>query len=340
MERKMATVRRIDDIQPIIGADLIEAVKIGGWNVVAQKSMGYKVGDLVIYCEIDSFIPNEIAPFLTQEGKEPKEYKGAKGERLRTKKLRGVVSQGLLLPLSVVFELDPQTSVDIVGTNVSEILGVMKWEPPTEFQSPDAKGLFPSFIPKTDQERIQNLKSEYQKWYDESDQWEVTEKLDGSSMTVFFNNSEIRVCSRNLELKESTENTFWKTAQSSGAIESLKVLGKNIALQGELIGPGIQGNKYNLSEFMFYIYDVFDIDAQEYYLVADRRQIVNHLGLLHVPVYYDAELQTDCIQAVIQDAEGKSCLCITTEREGKVYKNTKTHESFKAISNRWLMKFE
>jgi len=256
------------------------------------------------------------------------------------KKLKGVVSQGLLLPLSVVFELDPQTSVDIVGTNVSEILGVMKWEPPAEFQSPDAKGLFPSFIPKTDQERIQNLKSEYQKWYDESNQWEVTEKLDGSSMTVFFNNSEIGVCSRNLELKESTENTFWKTAQSSGAIESLKVLGKNIALQGELIGPGIQGNKYNLSEFMFYIYDVFDIDAQEYYLVADRRQIVNHLGLLHVPVYYDAELQTDCIQAVIQDAEGKSCLCITTERKGKVYKNTKTHESFKAISNRWLMKFE
>lgn len=104
MERKMATIRKIDDIQPIEGADLIHAVKIGGWTVVAQKSMGYKVGDLVVYCEIDSFIPTEVAPFLTQAGHFPKEYNGIKGERLRTKKLKGVISQGLLLPLDVLYE--------------------------------------------------------------------------------------------------------------------------------------------------------------------------------------------------------------------------------------------
>lgn len=104
MERKMATIRKIDNILPIEGADLIHAVKIGGWTVVAQKSMGYKVGDLVVYCEIDSFIPTEVAPFLTPEGKEPKEYNGIKGERLRTKKLKGVISQGLLLPLDVLYE--------------------------------------------------------------------------------------------------------------------------------------------------------------------------------------------------------------------------------------------
>lgn len=104
MERKMATIRRIDKIEPIEGADLIEAIKIGGWTVVAQKAMNYKVNDLVVYCEIDSFIPTSIAPFLTQPGKFPKEFNGVEGERLRTKKLKGIVSQGLLLPLSILYE--------------------------------------------------------------------------------------------------------------------------------------------------------------------------------------------------------------------------------------------
>jgi len=340
MERKMATVRRIDDIQPIIGADLIEAVKIGGWNVVAQKSMGYKAGDLVIYCEIDSFIPNEIAPFLTQGGKEPKEYKGVKGERLRTKKLKGVVSQGLLLPLSVVFELDPQTSVDIVGTNVSEILGVQKYEPPAEFLAANAKGSFPYFIPKTDQERIQNLKNKYNDWYVESNTWEVTEKLHGSSMTVYFKDGEVGVCSRNLELKEDLDNTFWKTAHSSGAVEALKSLGKNMAVQGELIGPGINDNIYKLTDFKFYVFNIFDIDKQQYFVPSHCRSVVEKLQLLHVPVLYSEVLQQDNIEDVLSYAEGKSQLNITTEREGLVFKKFDASESFKAISNRWLIKHE
>ena len=103
-ERKLATIRRITEINSIEGADLIEAISIGGWTVVAQKAMGYKVNDLVVYLEIDSFVPTEVAPFLTQEGKEPKEYLGIKGERLRTKKLKGVVSQGLILPISILYE--------------------------------------------------------------------------------------------------------------------------------------------------------------------------------------------------------------------------------------------
>ena len=343
MERKMATVRRIEDIQPIPGADLIEAVKIGGWTVVAQKSMQYKTNDFVIYCEIDSFIPTEIAPFLTQAGHLPKEYNGIKGERLRTKKMKGVISQGLLLPLDTLSKFPSEQWFNVESfenQDVSELLGIIKWEPKPEFQSADAKGLFPSFIPKTDQERVQNLMSDYQKWYDEKSAWEVTEKRDGSSMTVFFKDSEIGVCSRNLELKEDLNNTFWKTAYSSGAVEALKKLGRNIVIQGELVGPGIQGNKYNLSDYRYYVYDVFDIDKQEYFLVADRRQLVKQLDLLHVPVYYDAILQEEDIQEVLLSAEGKSDLCATTEREGKVYKNTQTHESFKAISNRWLMKFE
>lgn len=340
MERKMATIRKIDNILPIEGADMIEAVKIGGWTVVAQKSMGYKINDLVIYCEIDSFIPTEIAPFLTQAGHFPKEYKGVKGERLRTKKLKGVISQGLLLPLSVLNNVESEL---MEGLDVSVPLGVVKWDPPAEFQSPDAKGLFPSFIPKTDQERIQNLSKDFQKWKEEGTIWEVTEKLDGSSMTVFYKEGQLGVCSRNLELKEDENNTFWKAAKSNGATSVLTNKGKNIALQGELVGPGIQGNKYNLTDHVYFVYDIFDIDKQSYFLPEERQAFCKDAFLNHVPVLNHVHFtkdSTETIEDVLKSAEGKSVAGSKPEREGLVYKSYKTQDSFKAISNKWLCKFE
>lgn len=344
MERKMATIRKIDNILPIEGADLIHAVKIGGWTVVAQKSMGYKINDLVVYCEIDSFIPTEIAPFLTQAGHFPKEYKGVKGERLRTKKLKGVISQGLLLPLSII---PPNPFVRENFWNewddVSPLLGIQKWDPSAEFQSPDAKGLFPSFIPKTDQERIQNLSKDFQQWKEEGTIWEVTEKLDGSSMTVFYNEGQIGVCSRNLELKEDENNTFWKAAKSNGATSVLTNKGKNIALQGELVGPGIQGNKYNLTDHVYFVYDIFDIDKQSYFLPEERQAFCKDAFLNHVPVLNHVHFtkdSTETIEDVLKSAEGKSVVGSKPEREGLVYKSYKTQDSFKAISNKWLCKFE
>ena len=96
--RKMATVRKINAIGPIEGADAIEVATVGGWKVVAQKGL-YNVGDLAVYFEIDSWIPNTLAPFLTKPGQHPKVFEGIEGERLRTIKLRGQISQGLLMPL-------------------------------------------------------------------------------------------------------------------------------------------------------------------------------------------------------------------------------------------------
>lgn len=337
-ERNMVTVRRIDSIESIEGADIIEAVNIGGWTVVAQKSMNYEVNDLVLYCEIDSFIPSSVAPFLTQEGKQPKEYNNTQGERLRTKKLKGVISQGLLLPLAVLSSFNVIEVTE--GLDVSELLNVVKWEPPAEFLASNAKGLFPSFIPKTNQERIQNLKSKYNDWLFEDSSWEVTEKLHGSSMTVFFKDGEVGVCSRNLELIEDSSNTFWKTAISSGAVDALKSLGENIAIQGELVGPGLNENIYKLTDFKFYVFDIFDIDEHEYFVPTHRQRVVEKLQLLHVPVLYSGSLQEDNITSVLANAEGKSALHTTTEREGFVFKKSDGSESFKAISNKWLLKHE
>ena len=96
-ERKLAKIVKIDDVMPIQGADKIAHYKVGGWYVVDKKDQ-YNIGGLAVYCEIDSWIPTELAPFLSK-GKEPREYNGVKGERLKTIKLRGALSQGLLLPV-------------------------------------------------------------------------------------------------------------------------------------------------------------------------------------------------------------------------------------------------
>jgi RNA ligase (TIGR02306 family) len=89
--RKLASIKKIDDIQPIEGADKICTYRVGGWWVVDTVNR-YQIGDAVVYCEIDSWIPNEIAPFLSK-GKEPRIFNGVKGERLRTIKLKGALSQ-------------------------------------------------------------------------------------------------------------------------------------------------------------------------------------------------------------------------------------------------------
>jgi len=256
--RKLATVRRIAEVRPIEGADLIEAVRVDGWWVVCKKDE-YSVGSLAVYVEIDSWVPTKIAPFLSK-GKEPKEYEGILGERLRTVKLRGQLSQGLLLPVNVI---DSDVSED---ADVTEILGITKWEPPAEFRAANAKGNFPFFIRKTDQERLQNIKGQHLESFVGS-LLQKTEKLDGSSLTMFSKDGCIGVCSRNLELIRDEENTFWKTAINNGVdnlSEFCKGLEIDIAIQGEMIGPNIQGNKYNLRDHEFYCYDIFDITNQKY----------------------------------------------------------------------------
>lgn len=161
-ERKLATVRRVADIRPIEGADMIHVVTVDGWKVVAQKAMGYQIGDLVVYFEIDSFIPHELAPFLTKEAAYPKEFNGVKGERLRTLTLRGQVSQGLLMPLEVAAAAAaakfPDQKIDISfeeGDDLTEILSIQKWEAPISPQMQgQVRGTFPTqYAPKTDQER-------------------------------------------------------------------------------------------------------------------------------------------------------------------------------------------
>lgn len=349
--RKMATVRRIDSIRPIPDADAIECAVVGGWTVVVKKGE-FKAGDLAVYCEIDSWVPNEIAPFLTKPGQEVKEYEGIKGERLRTVKLRGQLSQGLLLPIQVLEPLvadgkgmDIAAAVASNDSDVSTLLNIKKYEAPIPAQlAGEVKGAFPGFIPKTDQERIQNFSNELEEWKAEGAFWEVTEKLDGSSMTVYIRDGEIGVCSRNLELKRNHNNSLWKAVANQGIEEILNGYEYfdsefAVALQGELVGEGIQGNPYKIKGQKFYIFDIYDIAAGRYYTPAERSKFVKETGLAHVPVMDNGGLLQDVsMEKILLGAESKSMLNAQTEREGLVFKREDGKASFKAISNRFLLK--
>lgn len=335
--RKMATIRVIDALNPIEGADAIECATIGGWKVVVKKGE-FRVGDRAVYCEIDSWIPTEIASFLSK-GKEPREFEGIRGERLRTVKLRGQLSQGLLLNLDDVI---PQTNSFPEGEDVSELLGIVKWERPMNAQLAGmAKGNFPSVIPKTDQERVQNLVKEIATAAADQLHYEVTEKLEGSSMTVYLIDGDFGVCSRNLDLKETEGNTFWQVARLDNTEDKMRIAGlNNFAIQGELIGPGIQGNIYRLNKPEFRVFDVYNIQTGAYLAPHERRALIKVLDLLHVPVLHtDRTLGAGSVEEILQFAEGKSVMGDITgpEREGIVFKEAGGGMSFKAISNKYLL---
>lgn len=337
--RKMVTVQRVAEVKSIEGADLICAYRINGWWVVDQVGK-YSVGDEVLYAEIDSWIPHEIAPFLSKD-KEPREYNGVKGQRLRTIRLKGQYSQGLLLPWSTISHIDNWSDME-EGTDVSELLGVQKWEAPIPANlTGQMKGHFPAFIRKTDQERCQNLVREINQEYVLEKHFEVTLKLDGSSCTVYHNAGLVGVCSRNIDLKlEQEGNSFVDIAKSTGLLKALIDLNENLAVQGELMGPGIQGNKEGFDSHKLFIFDIFDIDNQCYLVWADRMEAIQKLRDLGytgdiVPTFGVGPLESGNIEDLLKMAEGKSINA--KQREGLVFKRTDGEFSFKAISQKFLL---
>lgn len=335
-ERKLATVRKILDVIAIEGANSVCLYQVDGWQVVDTIGK-YKTGDAVIYLELDSWVPHELAPYLSK-GRTPKEYNGVQGERLRTVKLCGVLSQGLLIPIDIAIETMGCTSSLELGQDATEWLNIKLWEAPISTRLAGiAKGSFPRFIPKTNQERIQNLTRRISSF--QGQEFEVTEKLEGSSCTFFFTDSKFGVCSRNLELCETEGNTFWQVARKLGIEKKMRAWGEfglNIALQGELVGPGIQGNLYELTEHKFYLFDVFNITKQEYVPRDERMCIVENLQLDHVPVL-DVVFFNKTIAQLVEATKGASALNFSKQREGLVYKHLSGSSSFKVINNDYLL---
>lgn len=236
---------------------------------------------------------------------------------------------------------------------------------------------FPRFIPKTDQTRLQNIPVLFDKARDAGELFEKSFKLDGSSMTVYIRDGELGVASRNVGFRLKDEKVgfferwkrFFKDVQDKGfmyadvvkvikadkshfidgardegvldaLVEMHKNTGRNLAIQGELVGPTIQANFEGVDKNTFYIYDVYDIDAQKYLLPKERQELVAEYGLKHVPLGspHAVTLPVD-IEAALADADGPSGLK-GRYREGFVYKSMERDFSFKVISNSYLLKEE
>lgn len=342
--RALASIRRIAEIKTIDGADKICAYRVDGWWVVDVIEK-YNVHDIVVYVEIDSWVPTAIAPFLSK-GKQPREYGGVPGERLRTVKLRGQVSQGLLLPISPT--CDHIESKLFEGLDVSAPLGITKWEPVLPAcLAGQTRGNFPSWGRKTDQERIENILDDV--FIANKDAlYEVTLKLDGSSCSVYYKDGEVGVCSRNLDLKlndENAGNCFIATAISTGLLDALKALGRNIMVQSELMGPGVQGNHEKLEKHNLYVFDIFDIDGQEYLDAYARKRIFHALIDMgfrgeHVPIISRGVTLES--MGIVDVATSKAFVdrpsIHAQVAEGCVFKRMDGKFSFKSINNKFLLK--
>lgn len=326
--RKLVSVQTIRELNPIEGADAIEVAKVLGWSVVVKKNE-FKVGEKVVYAEIDSVFPEKDEFEFLRKGK----------FRIRTIKLRGQVSQGICFPLSIL----PEGTYE-EDEEVTDIVGVTKYE----MKIPACleglkKGNFPSFIPKTDETRVQVLQRTLTKY--KGARCVISEKLDGTSTTFYLRDEAFGVCSRNMELEEDEANTYWKMAIRYDIEEKLRGLGRNIALQGETIGASIQGNKYKLpeNEREFRLFNIFDLDANRYVDYEEFVEIAERLDVPVVPFLSDSFLLIDDIDELVKMAVGNSVLNQTTKREGIVIKLYASENndvvSFKSINPEFLLKF-
>ena len=267
--------------------------------------------------------------------------------RIKTIRLRGTLSQGVLLPISQFPELKDCTE----GTDVTNQLHVQHYdEISLPFQGnvvqlfSGSRGPFPLFIPKTDEERIQNLDAYFETMKGRC--FEITAKDDGTSMTAYYspsmhNSDPFRVCSRNYDLKPDEPSSLWEIARKYRLEEKLKSTSRELAFQGELVGPGINGNNDLYTSFEWHVFRIWDISRACYLEARERRNLCAELGIPHVQVIDTCCRIFDCfssMEKLLTFAEGKTLR--GHEREGLVCKETGTEHpvTFKVVSNRYLLK--
>lgn len=258
-ERKLASIQEIHHIQAIYTLDgeeakNIELAHVLGWSLIVKKHE-FQEHDLCVFFEVDSILPEE----------EWSEFLRKNKFRIKTMKLNNmrtngqpVISQGLALPTHIIEGVDPYDLT--IGTDVTEILGVTKYEVIEEWiRQGIKKGNFHPFIPKTDEKRVQSYPEALEQMYGLP--YYITQKLDGTSCTVVQDHNGIHVYSRNMEVGE--DSNYYQTALDCGIIDIVEHHPYR-AIQGEIVGPNIQGNKLKLSKNMFCAFNIFDLNQGLY----------------------------------------------------------------------------
>ena len=350
MTRKLASIQKITDIQPIEGKDRIVLAEINhGWHVIVRKE-DFKVGDLCTYIEIDSVLPDR--PEFADANK--------RSNRIRTLKLGNTYSEGIAYPLSILPKGDWKE-----GDDVTSLLGITKYdeyagEEPVKvsnltkkkynkfqriwyriFGYPQRKkGGFTTLVSKTDEERVQNCS-----WVLENKEpVVVTSKVDGQSATytierTFFGTS-FNVYSRNLNVGKDSSN-YWKIAEMYDLQERMNLmlneLGvKWLAIQGEIAGPGIQKNPYGLKDIDFFVFNVITPEGR--WGTEKMAEFCYKYGLGTVPILDLNYILPDTVEEMLRYATGPSVINPEVLREGVVIRSKDGKYSFKAVSPEYLVK--
>lgn len=332
--RKLASIQRVTSVEPIENADAIEKLKILGWTVVAKKSE-FKTGDWCVFVEIDSILP-EVPEF---------EFLRKNKFRIKTIRLRGVYSQGLALPIEVLSKKDINLTTMVEGEDVTELLGIEKYEPPVSVNMGGITFSFPSFIPKTDEPRIQTVPDVLERHKGKI--FYITEKMDGTSCTFYKKDDHFGVCSRNLEIEKNDNNLYWTVANKLHMDDKLEFVSGNFALQGEICGPGIQSNKYKLDDYAFYVFNVYDIDNKEYLSFYEFIMFLEKIELNSVPVISSSFRVPLTVEEMIEYSKFNSTVNPAIQAEGIVVRTKKEDTdfeigrvSFKAINPDFLIKYD
>lgn len=375
MARKLAYIAEVESVKPIEGADRLEEVMLKGhgWRVVVGKG-DFHPGDLALFFEIDSFLDASdlryeflrdrcLRKFVSKGGNVLRE-----GIRIKTCKLRGVVSQGLLMPLekfpevtaNIFWGSDKQhdewiDGSSVVGQDVTELLHVEHYDEVKDQLQPqtgnpmsaDAMGSFPTtYCPKTDEPRLQGLTEYFETM--KGKLFEVTEKRDGSSISfgycpIIDVENPFMVCSRNLRLKpvkaDGTVPMMWQVVKAMGLEEKCKTA-PNLMFQAEFCGMGVNGNRDRLNEYTIEVFRVYDVERQEFLEAELRRALCSAMGIPHVPVIepaIDVFNRFHTMDEILAYADGKTAR--GNPREGLVFKEVGTAHpvSFKVVSNNYLL---
>jgi RNA ligase (TIGR02306 family) len=290
---KLASIETVVSSVPHPAADSLDIIKVLGWQCVTKRGQ-FSDGQRVVFIPIDTLLPDAPWSAFLKKGDKP--------IRLRTIKLRGEYSQGLVLPVDVLPEGVQGWNI---GADVGGELGVKKYEKEVPAQlSGEAAGAFPQYLAaKTDEDNgLSNLNLVEQVLLTQVQQaLHITQKLDGSSCTIIVKDGVIEhVCSRNVDLKESEANAFWRAARRAVIAGFHEFTG---IVQGELMGPGIQGNQLGLEQPNLF---VFQINTRGRWL--ESNESIAHsiwMGFSHVPTISTQKHFTHTLESLQELADAQ-----------------------------------
>lgn len=296
--KNLAQVVKIQSIEPIQDADKIEKAKVLAWQAVVRKGL-HKEGDLVAFIFPDTLIPKR----LLDESADSNEK-----IRLKTVKMKGQYSAGLIVPLSAISNFDPESAFE--GQDLTSILEIEKYEKPVPAQiSGETIGNFPtSLVCKTDEDNYRSNPEAIEELNEERfDGQEIvgTIKIDGSSATFLTDpqSGEFKVCSRNFILKENAKNSFWKAATKYEIEKAIRSSGKNLAIQGELCGNGIQGNPLALSDIEIRVFLIKNLDSRTWLSWDEVKSFCQENGIPTVPEIF--RIKKDELRENLADLQQK-----------------------------------